>query len=318
LSTIALPVRRAIADVTIGRGAIAFWLCVPLVLGMLMIARNSSVVAVEQVRIVGLDGHYEKNARKALNAQALTMTTLNVDGDALRASIAEFVDIAGLEYETDFPNGLTVSVDVRRPVAVVRAGSRLTGVTADGMMLETTRNLSVLPRIDLQGGWRDGRLSGAVSLRLLTVLGAAPDVLLRRVKSIKSGARGIVVTLDKGVLLIFGDTALADVKWRSAAAVLADPEAKGVRYIDLRVADRPAIGGLGAAPVSALPGAEAPAAATPEEVQQRYDATTGQPQTTTPQVGTTPAPGAGTAPAQPAPAPAPQPSPGGGTAPQSP
>ncbi len=305
MTALALPVRRAIADVTIGRGAIAFWLCVPLVLGALLLVRNSSVVAVENVKIVGLGGYYEKEARHALETEALTMSTLNVDEGMLQDSLAEFVDLAGIKTATDFPHGLTVYVSVRRPVAAARVGGRLVGVTAGGLVLESTRKLSLLPRIDVRGPVKDNRMRGAEPLQLLTVLGAAPDVLLRRVKTIKYGARGVVVTLDKGTQLIFGSTALAGMKWRSAAAVLADPAAKGARYVDLRVADRPALGGLGAAPVTPKPADQLPAAQTPAQVQAQQGAGAGPSGTVTPPQATSPAPQTVTAP--PAPQTAPQP-----------
>lgn len=303
MTALALPVRRAIADVTVGRGALAFWLCVPIVVGALLLVRNSSMVAVESVKIVGLDGYYEKHARRSLEAEALTMSTLNVDEGRLRDSLSEFIDVAGIRTATDFPHGLTVYVSVRRPVASARVGSRVAGVTASGLVLGSARNLSLLPRIDLQGPVKDNHVRGAESRQLLTVLGAAPDVLLRRVKSVRYGARGVVVTLKKGTQLIFGSPAQAGVKWRSAAAVLADPAAKGARYVDLRVADRPAIGGLGAAPVAPKPLDEMTTPQTPSQVQSQPGSGAGPsgavspPAATVPQAA--PAPVAGT--------PAPQP-----------
>ncbi len=287
MTALALPVRRALADVTIGRGALAFWLCTAIVVGALLLARDSSVVAVENVRVVGLDGHYERRARRALEAEALTMSTLAVDRDGLRDSISEHVDLAGLRTSVDFPHGLTVYVSVRRAVATARIGGRVAGVTAGGAVLASARDLTSLPRVEVTGGLRDNRLLGARPLAQLTVLGAAPDVLLRRVKSIKYGPRGIVVTLDKGISLIFGDAAQAARKWRSVAAVLADPAAKGARYIDLRVADRPAIGGLGAAPVTPKPTAAPPAAQTPSQVEERYTDGGGPTQAVAPQTQAT-------------------------------
>jgi cell division septal protein FtsQ len=272
VTALALPMRRALTDVTIGRGAIAFWLSAAIVVGALLLARGTSMVAVEHVRIVGLDGHYERRARRALEAEALTMSTLAIDRERLRDSVSEYVDLAGLRTAVDFPHGLTVYVSVRRAVATVRIGGRVLGITAGGAVLESAKDLSSLPRVEVSGGVRDNRLRGAETLAQLTVLGAAPDVLLRRVKSIKRGSRGVVVTLDKGVSLIFGDASQAARKWSSAAAVLADPASKGARYVDLRVADRPALGGLGAAPVTPKQAAEPPVAQTPAQVEERYAA----------------------------------------------
>lgn len=301
MTALALPVRRAFADVTVGRGALAFWLCVPLVLGALFLVRDSGVVAVHDVRIVGLDGYYEKPARRALVAEAQTMSTLNVDETGLRDAIGQFVDVAKVETKTDFPHGLTVIVSVRRAVASARLGGKLVGLTAGGLALESTRSIAQLPRIEIEGGFKDDRVLGPVTRRQLAILGGAPDLLLRRVKGIKYGARGIVVTLDRGVQLIFGDTSAAAQKWNAAAAVLADPAAQGAKYIDLRIADRPAIGGLGAAPVTIKPVATTTPTQqaetnlqTPEQVQQRYGAAGGPSTPVETPAATPPATGNGT------------------------
>ncbi|HEX7437320.1 MAG TPA: hypothetical protein VF308_11455, partial [Caldimonas sp.] len=74
-----------------------------------------------------------------------------------------------------------------------------------------------------------------------------------RVKTLKWGRTGITLVLEKGVLLNFGSATDVTAKWRAVAAVLASDAAKGAKYIDLRVPGRPAIGGLGAAPVTPKP-----------------------------------------------------------------
>jgi hypothetical protein len=120
-------------------------------------------------------------------------------------------------------------------------------------VLQGAKSLTVLPNIEIDGVVKDGRVTDAKGLAALKVLGAAPDVLLRRVKSLKWGRLGITFQLDKGVKLTFGNAKDAAAKWHAAAAVLANPAAKGAHYIDLRVPERPAIGGLGAAPLTVKP-----------------------------------------------------------------
>ena len=66
-------------------------------------------------------------------------------------------------------------------------------------------------------------------------------------------------------------------KWTAAARVLADPSSRGAAYIDLRLPDRPAAGGLAAqtlaplgtaeGPEGAAPATAAPQAATPAPAQ---------------------------------------------------
>lgn len=221
-----------------------------------LLVRNSHVVAVQQVRVVGLDGYYDKGARKAVVAEAKTMTTMNVSEDDLANAVGQYLDVADLRVDADYPHKLTIFVSVRRPVAAIKAGGRIVAVTGDGLVLESTRSLTSLPRIDAGSVIRDGRVGDPKSAQALSVLGAAPDVLLRRVKQVDWQKRGLVLTLEKGVKLRFGDAGDAAAKWRAAAAVLASPAAKGATYIDLRIPDRPAIGGLGAAPVTQKPALE--------------------------------------------------------------
>ena len=56
-----------------------------------------------------------------------------------------------------------------------------------------------------------------------------------------------MVELRDGPELIFGDATHVRAKWIAATRVLADPEAAGATYIDVRLPGRPAAGGLPAA-----------------------------------------------------------------------
>ena len=52
--------------------------------------------------------------------------------------------------------------------------------------------------------------------------------------------------LRDGPELIFGPATRLRAKWAAAARVLADLEARGASYVDLRIPSRPAVGGLAA------------------------------------------------------------------------
>jgi hypothetical protein len=58
---------------------------------------------------------------------------------------------------------------------------------------------------------------------------------------------GYVAELHDGPELIFGAATRLRAKWAAAARVLADLEARGASYVDLRIPGRPAVGGLAAA-----------------------------------------------------------------------
>jgi cell division protein FtsQ len=294
--------------------AIALIVAVALTIPAWLLLRNSSLVAVEQVRVVGLSGYYDKQARRAVIAEAEQMTTMNVDEQSLADAAGAFVNVAGVKVNSDFPHKLTIYVDVRRPVAAAKVGNEMVGLTGTGLILSSSSSLSSLPTVKVAGRLTNNHITDEKALGAVKVLGAAPDVLLRQVKSLKWGRNGLVITLNKGVELYFGDAAKASAKWRAAASVLAAPSSAGATYIDLRAPERPAIGGLGAAPTtvkaSSLETVD-PAAATDPNAPGNAP----EPSTTAEQPAT---PEPTTAPQQQAPATTPQQAPpaGGAVAPQ--
>ncbi|MBI2691802.1 MAG: hypothetical protein HYX29_07665 [Solirubrobacterales bacterium] len=213
-----------------------------------MLVRNSSLVEVREVKVVGLSGYYDKQARSAVVAEAMQMTTMNFSAERVQEAAAGFVDVAGVSVETDFPHGATIYVDVRKPVLVARLNGRTVTLSQEGEVISTARSVAGLPKVEASGTVVNNRVTGGRALSAARLLGAAPDVLLRQVDEIKWGRFGIVVSMAKGTDLYFGTSADAKLKWRDAATVLASDAATGASYLDLRVPGRPAIGGLGAAP----------------------------------------------------------------------
>ena len=62
---------------------------------------------------------------------------------------------------------------------------------------------------------------------------------------------GIQVTLEGGIPVNFGDSDAAEEKWAAVAAILANPQVKTLTHLDVRVPERPSIGG--AAPAAKGP-----------------------------------------------------------------
>ena len=75
---------------------------------------------------------------------------------------------------------------------------------------------------------------------------------------------GYVAELRDGPELIFGAATRLRAKWAAAARVLADLEARGATYVDLRIPSRPAVGGLAATTVAPVAPAGPELATTPE------------------------------------------------------
>lgn len=220
-----------------------------------LLVRNSSLVAVEEVDIVGLEGFYDRAAREAVTAEAMQMTTMNFDAARIREAAEAFVSIEGVRIVTDLPHSVRIHLDVVRPVVAGKVNGRTVALSKDGEILAGAAGLSMLPSIDVTGVIRGNRVTDGKALGAATVLGAAPDVLLRKVAEVRWGRNGLTLELEKGVLLYFGNSKNARTKWRDATSVLAAPGTAGLSYIDLRAPGRPAVGGLGAAPVTIVPGA---------------------------------------------------------------
>ena len=94
----------------------------------------------------------------------------------------------------------------------------------------------------------DRKLLGA-----LDVAGGAPPELRRRIERLWSGERGLTLDLRNGPDLVFGSGSDAHRKWLAAVRVLADPSSAGATYLDLRVPERVAAGGLGPIEPEATP-----------------------------------------------------------------
>lgn len=209
--------------------------------------RHSDFVAVEAVRVEGIDPRANDGDElaAALEAAAKTLTTLDVQADVLERAAAPFPLVADIRTETDFPSKLTIHVDTRRPVARIGSGDDARAVDASGFVLPpmdlTNFSLPPLPIDELPSQVRVG---GGVADQV-AVLRAAPTPLLELVQGTRSTSEGVEVMMPGGIELRFGGPAKAADKWRAAAVVLADPELDEIGYVDLTSPSRSAAGGSG-------------------------------------------------------------------------
>jgi cell division protein FtsQ len=210
--------------------------------------RDSSLAAVRDVEISGSTSSEESKVRQALDAAARDMTTLHVREDALRAAVAQYASVAGLEVEADFPHTLRISVLEHRPVAVLVSGDREIAASGGGLLLQGVVADGDLPVIKTGAPLAGDRVSNANTRTALAIAAAAPDELLRRIDRLWTGPRGMMLALVDGPDVIFGDASDARRKWLAAARVLADPGAAGATYLDVRIPERVAAGGLGPVP----------------------------------------------------------------------
>jgi hypothetical protein len=208
--------------------------------------RDSSLVAVEQVTVTGLTSRDADRIRVALASTAETMTTLHVDEGRLREAAAAFPVVARIEATPELPNAMTIHVVEHRPAAMAVADGREQPLAGDGSVLPGLPVEGDLPTIELAVAMPQRRLGPGAARDAARVAGAAPAVIARRVDSLhrEGGARGVVAQLDDGTELVFGAPAQLAAKWAAAVRVLADEDADGATYIDVRIPARPVAGGL--------------------------------------------------------------------------
>jgi cell division protein FtsQ len=204
--------------------------------------RNSSLVAVQRVTIVGVSGRDAHPIRAALSSAAHNMTTLDVKMSALRTAVAPYPVVKHLHVSTSFPHRMRIEVVEQVPVAMISAAGVSVAVSADGTLLHGTSLPGSLPTIALPVSPGGTRVSGS-TLQVVRLLAAAPYQLLPKVSQASdSGAQGLEAQLRNGPKLYFGSADDLSAKWAAAAAVLADSGSAGADYIDVTVPSRPAAG----------------------------------------------------------------------------
>ena len=142
----------------------------------------------------------------------------------------------------------TVEGHLRAPLATatIGSGSEAIAVGPRGEILVwlPVPEDAQLPELPISTPPKGGRLSGPV-LEQALVLGAAPAKLRPYIESSYLGESGVDVKLRSGIELRFGDASQAALKWKAAAAVLADPAIEALDYVDLHAPRRPAFDGSG-------------------------------------------------------------------------
>jgi cell division septal protein FtsQ len=155
---------------------------------------------------------------------------------------------AGALYQLVFrTKTLEPTLSVPAPVAAIGVGSGAVAVDSTGRVLETlpAPEEGSLPLLPTAEPPNSGQLRGPM-LEQVRVLAAAPAGLRPYLSSTSyDESSGVSVDLSSGIEIRFGDATQAGLKWRSAAAVLADPGTEALDYVDVEAPQRPAVGGEG-------------------------------------------------------------------------
>lgn len=210
--------------------------------------RDSSLVAVEKVRVEGITGPEAPQVIEALTRSGRTMTTLHVRTDELEAAVKGFPTVVSVSADPDLLHGLVIEVSERPPALIADARGESVPVAGDGTLLrgvELGEARDQLPVIELSELPQSGRLEGE-ALAQAVVLGAAPQPIRPLIEGVSVGGEdGVRVTLRGEIPVRFGTHERASSKWAAATAVLADPRLDTLTYVDVRVPEHPAVGGAG-------------------------------------------------------------------------
>jgi cell division protein FtsQ len=216
---------------------------VALYAGYMLFVRNLPLFSIDEVTVTGATTNGPA-IKRAVEQVSGDMTTLHLNDDELRGVVAHFPTVASVGATTSFPHTLHITVTERLPVAFVKVGDRRTAVSADGyLLIGAAFDQKELPRIE--GATPSGaRLDGDAAAQA-AILGATPAPLRNHIASSTWSDEdgGVVVSLDGGPDLRFGDGSRARDKWTAAVAVLSSPEHGSPSYLDVSVPDRPVTGG---------------------------------------------------------------------------
>jgi len=230
-------------NTTRARRIMALVIVAALLAGAWLWLRDSSLVAVKRVTVLGVSGPDAAQVRSALILAARDMTTLDVSPDDLRSAVAQFPVVKDLQVSTQFPHGMRIRVIEQVPVGVVVVAGRRISVAGDGTLLHDVPPAPNLPTIPVRVPPGGARVSPGDGRDEVAVLAAAPYPLLVRVNEIsRSGPHGLVLQMRGGPSIYFGDASELTAKWAAVSGVLADPGSAGAYYIDVTDPRRPAAG----------------------------------------------------------------------------
>jgi cell division protein FtsQ len=213
--------------------------------GYFLWLRDSSLVAVSNVDVVGVSSGDPARIRSELTRVAERQTTLHVDRAAIERAASPYPTIESVSVDPNFPHGMRIEVTERPPAMLVEAGGRQLPVAGDGTLLTGVEigEDEGLPLLEI-GELPPGEVLEGEALQQALVVGATPEPLRPLIEKVgHDGDYGVELTLRGGIPIRFGNGSRADEKWAAAAAVLADPKLDSLTYLDVRVPERPAAGG---------------------------------------------------------------------------
>lgn len=206
--------------------------------------RDSSFARVHEVYVTGLAGPQARAIRDRLEEAGRDQSTLDVRTSDLKDAVSSYPVVRSITAQGDFPHTLNIDVGLNLPVGILQTPTGRKPVAADGLLLPDIPTSTNLPILATKAALPSDRVTAGRPFELVRLVALAPDLLRSRIKWVAYKKIGLVADMVDGPELRFGDATRLPAKWIAATRVLAAPAAKGATYIDLRLPERPAAGGL--------------------------------------------------------------------------
>jgi cell division protein FtsQ len=218
---------------------------------VVLVGLHSPVLAVRHVTVLGAHHTGYGLVVRAAGLDAHP-PLIDVDTGAAAARVAQLPWVAHATVVRDWPDGVTVTVTERVPVATVsRPGGGVAVVDADGHI--TAWEPDGFPGVVALGGagvpGRPGTVLGPAARPALVVAASLPPALASRVRLVSLGAgEELWLDLGGGVKATLGSDNDLTAKLEALSSVLAGVNLRGPAVIDVSVPDEPTMGPPRAAP----------------------------------------------------------------------
>jgi cell division septal protein FtsQ len=211
--------------------------------GAYVLARQSSVFALNRIDVEGAPPAVASEVRATL-AQYQGTSLVSFDSRRAARRLAAVSEVAGARFDRAFPHTLRVSVQLERPVAVLRQGSDAWLVSASARVLRTLAPpYPRLPRIWVPRSvdiTANSTLGGLGAQGIAAVAPLKPLHLGVDVRQVLTEGGELTLLLASGAQLRLGNS--GDLKLKLSIAKELLPLTRGAAYVDVSVPERPVAG----------------------------------------------------------------------------
>lgn len=215
---------------------------VALASGVYLVARESSLFAVDTIDVRGAPPRVAGQVRAAL-APFKGASLVTLDGPGVQRRLAALAVVAEARYDRDFPHTLRIFVEPERAVAVVRRGPDSWLVSARARVISSLGRgeRSDLPRVWVKGNVSvspGGTLAGNPARAVTVAAPLSHSPLRKRVVTVRATPDELTLVLRSGLELHLGNPDNLPLKLAVGERIAAGAgHLRG--YIDLTVPGRP-------------------------------------------------------------------------------